>query len=174
VNGNYEKVTKKSIMKKWILFLLLLFALVGAGCSDRTIQEEEPEKEWEPGDSISFCTPVFYTGVLSLPLTEGIEMPEWLAVKVEEIKMWLSTTPSGLPVPLSMIRICVYRIEWKNHIFYMIYNNFSSKPMSNVFYENGEWVLWKLYTQEDSDSFCAGYETGYKNWTLIYNYGEHN
>jgi hypothetical protein len=168
VNGSYEKVTKKSIMKKWILFLLLLFALVGAGCADRAIQEEEPEKEWELGDSIGFCYPDFYE-MHSIPLTEGIDIPEWVAVKIREYETWTGTSLSGEVLHPRTYRLMVYRIEWKNHIFYFMYHFYSSSRMTNIYDENGERVKWKgTGTLYDKDSFCADS----KNWILIHDFGE--
>ena len=158
-------------MKKWILFPLLLLALVGAGCADKATTAE---KEWEPGDSIAFCDPGLFDILYSIPLTEGIEMPEWLAVKVREFETWVSTYPDGRVLPPNEYRLKVFRIEWKNHIFYYIYNVFSSTPISNIFYENGDRAIFKWIDdpnwQEDDDSFCADSE----NWTLIHDYGEFN
>jgi hypothetical protein len=155
-------------MKKMILFLLLLFALVGAGCADRTIQEEEPEIEWELGDSIATCFPDFHE-VRSIPLTEGIDIPEWVAVKIREYETWTSASSSGGVLPPHMYRLKVYRIEWKNHIFYFMYHFYSSSRMTNIYDENGERIKWKetgrLY---DKDSFCADS----KNWILIHDFGE--
>ena len=153
-------------MKKWIIFPLLLSALVGAGCADKATTAE---KEWEPGDSIAFCDPGLFDILYSIPLTEGIEMPEWLAVKVEEIDSLCSTT-KGNPMPPQMYRVRVYRIEWKHHFFYFIHCIYSSSPMKNVFYENGERVKWKddPNWSENNDNFCADSE----NWTLIHDYGE--
>jgi hypothetical protein len=157
-------------MKKWILFLLLLFALVGAGCADRAIQEEEPEKEWEPGDSIATCFPDFYE-VRSIPLTEGIDIPEWVAVKIREYETGTSTTSTGKVLPPNQYRLKIFRIEWKNHIFYFMYHCYSSNPIEDDIYdENGEWVKWKYDPnwQEDNDNFCADS----KNWILIHDFGE--
>jgi hypothetical protein len=157
-------------MKKMILFLLLLFALVGAGCADRAIQEEEPEKEWELGDSIAFCFPNLSDVFHSIPLTEGIDIPEWVAVKIREHEMWTSTNSSGEIVSPDTYRLKVYRIEWKNHFFYFMYNYYSAMPMTHIYDENGGRIKWKddPNWQEDNDNFCAGY----KNWILIHDFGK--
>jgi hypothetical protein len=86
--------------------------------------------------------------------------PEWLVAKVTEIEALHSKD-------VSMLKLRIFRGEWKGHTVYYVRDPFASCGFCEVYYEDGKNVIWSA---EDvtSDSFC----TESKDWVLIYEFGE--
>ena len=82
------------------------------------------------------------------------ELPDWLAVRINKMEKEMD--------PLSYVWI--YQGEWNEQIIYHIRDIFSSCLFCEVYYENGEKVVFEV---SDIDSF----ETTSKNWKIIYEFG---
>jgi len=66
-----------------------------------------------------------------------------------------------------MSSVYIYKGKWKKHTVYFISDSFSSCLFCNVYYEDGENIIWPADGME-STGFCS--ES--KDWKLIYKYGE--
>jgi hypothetical protein len=89
---------------------------------------------------------------------EDHDFPEWLSTQIREIE-----TLNARDV--SIVKIRIYACQWQNQEVYYIYNSFSSCVLCEVYYKNGEKIV---FTAEDVTDFF----TISKNWKLIYEFGQ--
>ena len=136
-------------MKK--LNFLVLLCMVAIGCSNNSST-----------DSKIIDSNTFMNQLKSAP-SAGVSkenLPEWLIGKINEIEIIHSKD-------ISIIKVRIYKGEWKNRTVYYIFDSFQSCMFCEVYYDNGTNIVW---TANDiaSDIFC----TTSKNWVLIYEFGE--
>jgi hypothetical protein len=136
-------------MKEKILYTLtFLFVLIGFGCSNNEKQENAD------------CMTIFLQAKLELaPVGERV-FPDWLSTKIAEIEVMHEKD-----VHITTIRI--FKGEWQKRTVYYIFNMLNSCVFCDVYYENGEKIVWSS-EEIASDNFCR---TG-KNWKMIYEFGE--
>ena len=84
--------------------------------------------------------------------------PEWLVVKINEMEAINSRD-------VALVKIRIYKGEWRMRTVYYIYNSLSSSICCEVYYKDGKREDWSV---ENRDNFCAKS----KNWRLIYEFGE--
>lgn len=138
-------------MKTTILKFCVLFVLIHAsiGCN--------PKKDLEENDPGTFLT-----RLKSAPLAiqaKG-DFSGWILKKITEIETLNSKD-------ISIIKVKVFQGEWNNRSVYFISNNLASCKYCEVYYEDGENIVW---TEYNWDNFGATS----KNWKLIYEYGNAN
>jgi len=82
--------------------------------------------------------------------------PEWLVTKIDIIE-------NSNDSVIGTVRI--FKGEWNNSITYFIENNLSSCMFCDVYYENGEKVIF-------TEDAVYNFSTVTKNWELVYEFGK--
>jgi hypothetical protein len=101
----------------------------------------------------------FFAKLQSAPDADASEIfPEWLLNEINHIETAYSKDSV-------IISIQIFRGEWKNQIIYYIRNDLMSCMLCDVYYENGEKVVWP---KNGADNFCITS----KNWKRLYTYGK--
>jgi hypothetical protein len=91
--------------------------------------------------------------------SEDNSYPKWLAVKIQEIETLYAKD-------VSMIKIGIYKCEWKGSTVYHIFNLWESCGFcDNTFYQDGKIIEWD--SGDEVSDFCKTSE----NWQLIYEFG---
>ena len=128
---------------------LLVFVLVLIGCED----DESYDKDGL-NNFVENLQSVQNSGVVGI-----FDFPEWLSVKIAEIETIHVEDDS-------FVRVWIYQGYWQNQIVYYISNPLNSCGFCEIYFENGEQVIW---TSKDIslDNFCSTSE----NWELIYEFG---
>ena len=85
------------------------------------------------------------------------DFPKWLVAKINEIE----TTNSN---DIAIIKIRVFKGDWKDNVTYFIKNNMSSCMFCEVYCENGERVIL-------SDDAIFDFAAISENWEIIYEFG---
>jgi hypothetical protein len=127
-------------MKTKFIILILFFVIYGC------------EKSNEPVgiDGKTF----FENGVYpSEKLVAKEKLPKWLNVKISEYE---DTHPAIFP-------LIVYQGEWEKRIVYFLNYHIKSCLFCDVYYADGENIVW---TNTNSDNF----QSTSKNWVTIYVY----
>ncbi len=128
-----------------IISLCLLIGETGCGKEEKENSSEE----------------LFMSNLYTAPhnIVAKNDMPDWLSDKMNQIE-------KETEKDIAVIKIRLYQGEWNNKKIYVIINYLSSCLYCDVYYENGEQVIW---SKEDitTDSFSCTSE----NWELIYEYG---
>ena len=132
-------------MKTTILKIsVLLFVLVIIGCNN--------SKELKDGN----VTDTFLTKLQSAPSDIHVKgaFPGWLLTKINEIE-------TNHSKDIAIVKVEIFQGEWNEQIVYFIRHNLSSCLFCEVYYENGEKIV---YTWDN-------FGTTSKSWKLIYTYG---
>jgi hypothetical protein len=87
--------------------------------------------------------------------------PRWLSKKIREIE----TMYGGRD--FNLVKIRIFRGEWNNRIVYLIMNNLDACGFCEVYYGDGEHIVWSVDYPASSNSF----HSTSKNWILIYEFG---
>jgi hypothetical protein len=128
-------------IKHKLIVLILLFAIIGmGGCREN---EEAQSNE----DVL----------ITEASVLEQENLPEWLLIKINEIES-LNSKDS------SIVRVNICQGEWNEQIVYLIKNNLSSCMFCEVYYGNGEKIVFK-------DNLFEDFSSDSKNWKIIYDYG---
>jgi hypothetical protein len=131
-------------MKQYFFILPALFLCLGmTGC------QATDEKTNEETTSV-------FTKLDSAPFSQSV-FPEWLTIKINEIEASAD----------ALTRIRVYKGEWNKEPVYLIWDNFSSCLLCEVYNETGRKVT---FTEESVTDF----DTTSTNWVLIYEYSNFN
>jgi hypothetical protein len=169
-------------MKKWIL-LALLFAFVGFGCNNNSPEENSltpkenntapeegstapeeggtapgegstaPEEGGTaPGEGSTAPEENIPTGKI---LSEEA-FPEWLLIEIQEQEIMNSKA-------FKIINAWIYKGKLNGRVAYIIYNSFMSCHFCEMYYENGEKIVWRLGEKFD---FIRS------EWEVVYEYGE--
>ena len=130
---------------------LLLFVIVIIGCNNSKELKNENVSD------------TFLTKLQSAPSDIHIKgaFSGWLLTKISEIETENSKD-------IAIVKVEIFQGEWNERIVYFIWHSLSSCLFCEVYYENGEKIIWT--TGDTSDNF----RTTSKNWKLIYEYGNGN
>jgi hypothetical protein len=133
-------------MKLKLGFLMLVLTLMGCSNDNEKLSNEDAAN-------------AFFMKLESLSLSyiDENNFPEWLLLKIDEIETIHSKD-------ISIVKVKILQGEWNKQIVYFIKDNLKSCLLCEVYYENGENVVFNENLVED---FC----TSSKNWKLIYEYG---
>jgi len=129
---------------KQFIFLMLLFIIFGCDRS-KDIDNENFLNKLKKAPSVNISKE---------------NLPEWLVVKIN----FLETAHSK---DISWVKVRIFKGKWKNHTVYFISDSFSSCLFCDVYYEDGENIIWPADGMEFT-GFCSTS----KNWKLIYEFGE--
>lgn len=135
----------RTTILKFCVLLLLIHASIGCN----------PKKDLEENNPDTFLTRL--KSASSAIQAKG-NYSGWILKKITEIETLNSKD-------ISIIKIKVFQGEWNNRSVYFIYNNLASCVYCEVYYEDGEKIVWT--TEYIADNFRATS----KNWKLIYEYG---
>ena len=83
-------------------------------------------------------------------------LPEWLVDELNKMERWLPH------------RAKIFKGEWNRQTIYFITYSHQRCLYDDIYYENGEKIVWAFDNPVAVDDFCASS----KNWVLIYEYGE--
>jgi hypothetical protein len=170
-------------MKKWLL-LVLLFAFVGFGCNSDSPEENSTVVPKETGTVPGINSTVPEEGGTApgegstapeegsrapeeggtapeenIPTGKKLseeDFPEWLLIKIREQEIMNRRD-------FKHINVWVYKGELNDRVTYIMYNTYWSCKLCEVYYENGEKVVW-----------LPGYKFNFikSEWELVYEYGE--
>lgn len=85
-------------------------------------------------------------------------IPEWLSIKIQELEAEHSKD-------IKIVNVRIYKGIWNNQVVYFINDTLKSCMFCEVYYENGERVVWL----SGDDSFISADKS---DWELIYEFGE--
>jgi hypothetical protein len=82
------------------------------------------------------------------------KLPEWLNIKISEYE---DTHSAILP-------LIVFQGKWEERIIFYMYYYINSCQFCDVYYENGENIVWT------TDAYFDNFQSTSKEWILIYAY----
>ena len=86
-------------------------------------------------------------------------VPEWLALKIDALE-------TKYKEDIRITKIRVIKVEWRNRIVYFIYNSYSSCMLCDLYYADGEKLVFA--SDEEADDFSKRYTSK----KMIYEFGE--
>ena len=136
--------------KIFLLWAVLIFAFTVTSCKDDSNEPKQPIEV----DGIG----TFLTKLKSLNVVFQEDFSGWLNIKIDEIETIHSDD-------ILIVKVRIFKGKWKEQTVYFINNNLQSCVLCEVYYEDGENII---FNDKIINDFCLTSE----KWELIYEFGE--
>jgi hypothetical protein len=139
-------------MKNKIAIILVLF-IIPLGCFFSCKENQIPKETNEN---------IFLMKINSAPsnIFSKENLPEWLIIKIDEIEHTHSND-------ITIVNVRIFKGNWKTQVVYYIKNTLKSCLLCDVFYEDGEKIIFSGEAEMIDDFYITS-----ECWEVIYEFGK--